>query len=498
MADTALTDSAADQIGVAPLVPLPGAGGRRAAKAAVPSFNDVAAAGDVAAQQRAAINAKVDAAAAEKEGAEKKIGEQIASTAAPEKTGTVALPDKPQHGGMSQEEMTQNLSTLFAFAAIGGAMTRTPMTAALNAFSAGLKGMYDGDQAAFKRESEIFKQKMDLAIATNNNAHQEYQDAWEKYKNNISVLKEQLGLIATKYNDTVAKAAIDKGDINAVLQHKTNLAQMAEQASEARARIAQAAQAHHDMMELKKAQMAATQGAGGQPSQRYQSDPKYKASVDFWAKSVANGGTLPARFSQVAGKQFSQDVYAAIPLQGGNANDMLANRVNVKEINSEAVKLGTQSASVAIANQEMQQFIPQAEKAIENVPRTDFKPINELIQLGEKQWSPEQKQLVVANRALQTAYAQLVARGAPTVHSSEEAERILNTADSPEVYKAGLQQLQLEGEGAERGLKEAHDALLKRVKEVGQSADQGGAAPGPYSDPEKERRYQEWKAKNGG
>jgi hypothetical protein len=162
------------------------------------------------------------------------------------------------------------------------------------------------------------------------------------------------------------------------------------------------------------------------------------------------------------------DVFTVVPtIGGGNPADVTANKLSLREMTAEAQKLGTQAASVAIANKELMKFIPQAEKAIDGVPRSGWRPLNELIQKGENTWSSEQGKLVIANQAVINAYSQLIQRGAPTVHSLTEAKEMLNSADSPAVYKAKLAQLVQEGKAAEEGLVEAKDDLLKRARSVG-------------------------------
>jgi hypothetical protein len=86
---------------------------------------------------------------------------------------------------------------------------------------------------------------------------------------------------------------------------------------------------------------------------------------------------------------------------------------------------------------------------------------------------------VIANRAVLNAFSQLIQRGAPTVHSMTEAEALLNTADSPAVYKAKMKQLRIEGEQAELGLKDAREDLLKRAREIGQEPAAPAAGGGP-------------------
>jgi hypothetical protein len=55
---------------------------------------------------------------------------------------------------------------------------------------------------------------------------------------------------------------------------------------------------------------------------------------------------------------------------------------------------------------------------------------------------------------------------------------MLDTAESPAVYKQGLRSLADEGVQAELGLKDAHEALIKRVREMGDQPS-GGGAPAP-------------------
>jgi hypothetical protein len=112
--------------------------------------------------------------------------------------------------------------------------------------------------------------------------------------------------------------------------------------------------------------------------------------------------------------------------------------------------LGTREANLGVAVAELERFIPLAERAADAVPRTNFVPINRLIQLGENQWSPQQAAFNAANRSVINAFSQVASRGAPTVHNTEEAEKMLNTAQTPDQYKATVRQLMREAKEAEK------------------------------------------------
>lgn len=114
-----------------------------------------------------------------------------------------------QHKGMSPKELNDSVSILFTLAALGGAMTRHPMTAALNAFSAGLKGLHEGDQEVFKREAETFDRQLKLATEKSREAGDRYRSIIEKGKGDLQSIENELRLAALEFNDTVTLATVD-------------------------------------------------------------------------------------------------------------------------------------------------------------------------------------------------------------------------------------------------------------------------------------------------
>ncbi len=131
---------------------------------------------------------------------------------------------------------------------------------------------------------------------------------------------------------------------------------------------------------------------------------------------------------------------------------------------------GTREAQLGFAAHELEQFLPLAEAASKKVPRTDFKPLNALIQAGENQWSPEQAAFVAANRSVINAFSMVASRGAQTVHNVQEAEKMLNTAASHDVYKAVLDQLDKEVKGALKAPGQVRADLADRGTKPGTGA----------------------------
>lgn len=126
--------------------------------------------------------------------------------------------EKFQHKGMDDKQMTDALSTMFVFAAIGGAMTRTPMTSAIKAFGGAMEGLVKGDQEVFKREAATFDKNLKLAVAKNTEAVNNYKMIFEKNKGNHQALMDELKLEASRMHDTHMQAAAARGDIKMAIQ----------------------------------------------------------------------------------------------------------------------------------------------------------------------------------------------------------------------------------------------------------------------------------------
>lgn len=370
---------------------------------------------------------------------------------------------------------------LIAFAMIGGVASQGKWLEVGATLNGALDGYMKGNLQMAQKRYQDYDEQFRGALAQEAQANREFEDILKDRHLRIQDQISQYRIVAAKYDRQDALAAAQSRSLDAMWRaldsRKTSMVRLQENHDRATETLG---------LRRELAQAKQTPAASAGLSERYNTDPTYKQNVDYWASYVQQGNSLPARFAQSgAGKIMMPDILNVVPtLGGGNPADMTANRLTLRQLNAEAQKLGTQSASVAIANKELQRFIPLAEKALEAVPRTDWKPLNQLIQAGENTWSAEQGAFVVANRSVLNAFAQLIQRGAPTVHSLTEAENLLNTADSPAVYKAKMKQLKLEGEQADLGLQDAHKDLLDRARGMGRSSGEpaGGGGAGRVID----------------
>ena len=137
--------------------------------------------------------------------------------------------------------------------------------------------------------------------------------------------------------------------------------------------------------------------------------------------------------------------------------------------------VGTTGARVAMFASEAGRMARQALSASDNLPRGDFVPLTRAAQLVEAGTSSQElKRFVVANNALKNTWAKTINGGSvPTVSDKEEFSRLIETADSPEAYEAGVDQIIQEMQAAQ----EAPRDVKQQLRDNSQSGDQSTSAP---------------------
>lgn len=112
--------------------------------------------------------------------------------------------------------------------------------------------------------------------------------------------------------------------------------------------------------------------------------------------------------------------------------------------------LGTRTANVGMAGNEAATFAKNALDASEKVNRSQYPDFNRLLLAGEKKvGNPDVVAFGSYNNSLINAYARAVSpTGAPTVSDKDHAREILETSFSKGQYKAGIDAILKEIEGA--------------------------------------------------
>lgn len=183
--------------------------------------------------------------------------------------------------------------------------------------------------------------------------------------------------------------------------------------------------------------------------------------------------------------------------QGITGKDLAAIMSEYQGFTAGQRSVGTRQAQIEMAANVTKQFAPIAISASEGFDRTGIKTLNDLEKaVLSRTSSPELRKFNFANNALINAYARAInPTGVATVSDKDHAREILDTGFSKGDYKAAVDQLQVEidaelkAPGAVKGDMRRNFTTPVSTSEV--------TAKSPVFDADKERRYQEWKARQG-
>lgn len=168
------------------------------------------------------------------------------------------------------------------------------------------------------------------------------------------------------------------------------------------------------------------------------------------------------------------------------------------------------SARVENAISEAKELAPLAIAASRKVDRSSLLSLGRWRNMFDNQTNdPDFNEFATANIGLATAYASAMARGGKsTVSDNQHARDLLSTAKSQEAYEAIVGQLFREMDAASHAPQNVREHLrgeingkgsghAPSVRSVTDLPKKPAAVAQPYADPEKERRYQEWKRSQG-
>ena len=97
------------------------------------------------------------------------------------------------------------------FATIASAFTKAPMTNAINGMAGAINSIKEGNEAAYTRAYESYKENVKLALERQKIQHEQYQDAVELLKTNMAAGQAKLHNLATKYGDQQALTLLEHG-----------------------------------------------------------------------------------------------------------------------------------------------------------------------------------------------------------------------------------------------------------------------------------------------
>ncbi len=245
------------------------------------------------------------------------------------------MPEAPKNISMDPKEFGETLSTITALAAISGALTRAPLTAALNAFSEGVKGYVQGKKEVFDENFKLFNQKIADARTENEATWRKYEAARNKHKDDIQALQNEMTIIAAETQNPIALELAQQGRVKDFydLQMKANsqvekvLGDVARYQESKRAHD----QAHADRKEAKA-------GAASLMSPE---------AIDDAATQFRITGVIPSAFRDTNSRAMVQNRAAEQRReQGKTAEDELGGRADVKAAQSALTQVTKDLASI--------------------------------------------------------------------------------------------------------------------------------------------------------
>ena len=145
----------------------------------------------------------------------------------------------------------------------------------------------------------------------------------------------------------------------------------------------------------------------------------------------------------------------------GKSPDEIADMIQNGQISFGSEKKLTSTAAgnagkLAVAENEIKEYVPLALQASATVPRGSFVPWNSIKQKGLENISdPDLKRFYNLTETILNNYDVIAGRGGTDVAKRERVRKMLSTADSPEAYKSALNVIMLEADVAGRAARKA-------------------------------------------
>lgn len=238
----------------------------------------------------------------------------LLSADAPKAPSLQAAPESPKLKEEQAHNAQEFLASAILISGIAGALSRSHVTTALNAFGATIKGYREGQIQAGQEAFEEFKSASEAVKANNAAMQTEYQNALADRKMGIDQQMAQVQLIATQYHDQLMAQAA--GSKNYLL-----VAQLQERNFEATEKFSQAAekmyQQHTDMM---------TKLAAGLAVKGYKFDENYNPIPDPDSPITKGKETLSSQALDAAAIRYATTGQIAAGMGGAQMRTAVMNR----------------------------------------------------------------------------------------------------------------------------------------------------------------------------
>lgn len=163
-------------------------------------------------------------------------GQQELSAMASKGPEQAALPENDAKH-IDPKQMSSFFSTFLTLGALGGLLTRAPMTAALNNMTAAMKGLQEGDDEQFKRSTDEFNANYAKAAAANKAKLDAFDKVFNDKTKTIAQKIEEAKLVFHQYGDQLNVLNAQQGNQRAMFQSMDASRKMQQEADQAAATL---------------------------------------------------------------------------------------------------------------------------------------------------------------------------------------------------------------------------------------------------------------------
>ena len=377
---------------------------------------------------------------------------------------------------MDPQQMREQANWMLLAASLAGLLTRQPLTAAMTAGAAAMKGLREGDQARYDEGIKEYERQYKSALDQFKSETEAYKQILSNKEWNAAQKLHEWQMKATEFRDQLARNTSDYKTFGNLIKHREDV----------QAKM----QAHSDMMALRRDTLAArTAGAAGGGG----STPK--ETVDFYAQMSLNGD-----WSWVTGLARGKEGQALIRAVKERIPSMAAER-NMGPSDVAAAKASMAGSSKALA--ERQKWVASAQQFISNFTKQAdlvdkyMKPgtggsvpvFNRWIQAGRRAVAgdPDVTKLDVAIRGLAREHQRIVTgvTSNAQLHAAAQktADELLNINMTADQMKASLEVMREEAQNALDSGNGEVDLLKSQISAIGKPADApaAGGLPAGWS-----------------
>jgi hypothetical protein len=362
---------------------------------------------------------------------------------------------KPPTAEDAQQQTWQHewLTAAMFLGALGGALTRRPLTNSLAAFTGMVEGYNEGNKQKFDQSMKTWEAENKRVLEANNAANKAYDQILKSRELDFEQKKVMLQLKAMELKDDAMAQA-------AVTGHQIDIAKLFDTRVKYGADL-QSAQTRRDEEQQQRAVQWVNSNEG---QQRAKAIAEYRlAPPSTLGRTGYQGALNTALMDKVLEvnpdynvNQFkAEGIRQTTPAAAERAGAMSRERT-----------LGAATANTELNINKAGPVVEIAAEAANAVPATAFKRINELYQAAQEEiGDPAIRRFKLANEELAMIYAAVLnpRSNVVTVSAQEHARKLISASDSPEAYQTVLENIKRLAEREAQVVRETREGKVSPI-----------------------------------